>query len=1015
VELQLPARKERALLAFLALRAGSDVSAAELTRALWGDEPPRSATKTLQTYVSALRRVLPPHIIETTPGGYRLAVSPDEVDAHHFEQLLRAAADAAEAGDMRRAADDTRAALALWRGSPLPDLADHPTGMAESARLAEMHRTAEERNFAARLALGEHAELIGDLETAVGAEPLRERRWEQLMVALYRSGRQSEALRAYQRLRTVLGEELGLEPGEEARALEAAILAHAPDIGPHLAVGPGGAGGPDGAGPGGTDGPGGAGDPAGTGGPGGAGGPDVVGPAPPEPVLNVPTRPPLPSGNVTFLFTDIEGSTSMFHRLGTRYEGVLETHRHLLRAVIAGHDGVEVNTEGDGMSAAFADAGQAIGACLDGQRNLAAENWPEGGEVRVRMGLHTGVARPTPQGDYVAVAMHEAARICAAAHGGQVLLSSDTARMVRPVLPPEADLVDRGPFRLSGFEEPEQIYQLSHPALRSGFPPLRASPAQSHNLPNLRMPFVGREADLEAVGRILSEARLITVVGPGGAGKTRLAVEAAARLAARFQGGVHLCDLSTQTDPGLVEVAISEAFGLRDSVTDDRMEEVAKFIEERTALLVLDSCEHLMMGVAAAVDALLALSPALRVLATSREPLGVDGEHLWRLGSLQVPDEGADLEAIKRSDAVVLFEGRARLVQPTFAITATNAATVADICRQLDGLPLALELAAAQAGSLSPAAIAERLTDSMHMLAGGSDRRSSRHRTLDSTVDWSYRLLDEDARRLMRRLAVFANGFTIDAARSVSDAADPVAVLTRLVDKSLVIWDADAARYRMLEPIRAFARARLEEAGEADAAAARHLAWCASLADSLRNHSGPRQETYDLFGREMDNFRVALVWAASHSSPDGTRLAVAFEAEGAAQPVSLPTWELVVRADRDYFDRVEADDVEFPAAASERLFQLEGDRATIGRRSVSRGIHPDVDLSAAPTDTGISHQHAILVNRDGAWAIIDPGATNGVYLNDSPDPLPRNQLTPVGEDDQVHIGAWTTLILRRRG
>jgi predicted ATPase len=443
---------------------------------------------------------------------------------------------------------------------------------------------------------------------------------------------------------------------------------------------------------------------------------------------------------------------------------------------------------------------------------------------------------------------------------------------------------------------------------------------------------------------------------------------------------------------------------------------VARLIEERPALLVLDSCEHLLSGVAAAVDALLALSPALRVLATSREPLGVDGEHLWRLGSLEVPGQGADLETIRRSDAVVLFEGRARLVQPAFAITVTNAGAVADICRQLDGLPLALELAAAQAGSLSPAAIAERLTDSMHMLADGSDRRSSRHRTLDSTVDWSYRLLDEDARRLMRHLAVFANGFTIDAVQSVSDADDPVAVLSRLVDKSLVIWDPDAARYRMLEPIRAFARARLEDAGETDAAAARHLAWCASLIDSLRSHSRePGQETYDLFGREMDNFRVALVWAAYHSPADGSRLADVVEAKGAVQPVSLPTWELVVTADRDYFDRVEADDVDFPVAFSERVFELTSDRATIGRRSSSRGIHPDIDLSDAPTDTGISRHHADLVNQDGAWAIIDPGATNGVYLNDSPDPLPRDQPIPLGEHDQVHIGAWTTLMLRRRG
>jgi predicted ATPase/DNA-binding SARP family transcriptional activator len=971
-EVQVPARKERAVLAFLALRAGSDVTGAELTRALWGDDPPRSATKTLQTYVSALRRLLPAGTIETTLSGYRLAISPDDVDVHRFEALLRSSSEAMEGGDLRRAAEDTTAALALWRGSPLPDLADEPTGMAEAARLAEMRRTAEERNFAARLALGEHAELIADLEIAVAAEPLRERRWEQLMVALYRSGRQSEALRAYQRLRTVLSEELGLEPGEEARALEAAILAHAPEVG--------------------------------------------LPPVPAEPLARDGGNDRLPRGNVTFLFTDIEGSTYLLTRLGPGYNAVLETHRRLLRAAIVACDGVEVNAEGDGMFAAFGDAGQAIAACLDAQRRLSAEVWPEGGEVQVRMGLHTGVARPTPASDYVAVAVHQAARICAAAHGGQVLLSADTARLVRHVLPRDANVIDRGPFMLSGFDEPERIYQLAHPDLRSMFPPLRASPAQSHNLPDLRMPFVGRDEDIKAVAGLLGEGRLVTVVGPGGAGKTRLAVEVAARLASRFEGGVHLCDLSPQTDPGLVEAAISEAFGIRDSVADDRTDEIARLLQDRSALLVLDSCEHLMSGVAAAVDTLLALSPALRVLATSREPLNVEGEHLWRLGSLQIPDPDGDVDAIRRSEAVVLFEGRARLVQPGFAVNESNAAAVADICSQLEGLPLAIELAAAQAGSLSPAAISTRLTESP-LLTGGVDRRSSRHRTLDATVDWSYRLLDEDARALLRRLSVFANGFTIDAARAVSDAPDAVALLSSLVDKSLIIWDPDASRYRMLESIRAFVRARLEEAGEADAAAARHLAWCASLADSLKAHSRGRDryEAYDLFDRELDNFRVALVWAASHSSPDGSRLAGAVQAGGAVQLAPLLSWELVVFADRQYFEQVQAEGIEFPVEAYQRHFRLQGDRATIGRRSASRGIYPDIDLSAAPTDAGISHQHAILVCQDGSWAIVDPGATNGVFLNDGDEPLPRNQPIPLGEEDRVHIGAWTTLMLQRVG
>ena len=261
---------------------------------------------------------------------------------------------------------------------------------------------------------------------------------------------------------------------------------------------------------------------------------------------------------------------------------------------------------------------------------------------------------------------------------------------------------------------------------------------------------------------------------------------------------------------------------------------------------------------------------------------------------------------------------------------------------------------------------------------------------------------------------MFANGFTIDAARAVSDAARRRGVLSSLVDKSLIIWDPDASRYRMLESIRAFVRARLEEAGEADAAAARHLAWCASLADSLKTHSRGRDqyEAYDLFDRELDNFRVALVWAASHSSPDATRLAGAVQAGGAARwPRS--SWELVVFADRDYYEQVQAEGIDFPMAAYERHFRLEGDRATIGRRSPSRGIYPDIDLSAAPTDAGISHQHAILVRQDGAWAIIDPGATNGVFLNDGDEPLPRNQPVPLREEDRLHIGAWTTLTLQR--
>ena len=408
-------------------------------------------------------------------------------------------------------------------------------------------------------------------------------------------------------------------------------------------------------------------------------------------------------------------------------------------------------------------------------------------------------------------------------------------------------------------------------------------------------------------------------------------------------------------------------------------------------------------------------------------------------------------------------------MQPGFAVTESNADAVTDICRQLEGLPLAIELAAAQVASLSPSVVAERLSDRPQILRTGSDRGSDRHRNLEATVDWSYQLLDEESRRLLRFLSVFANGFTLDAARAVSEAADPVAVLAKLVDKSLVVWDPDASRYRILETIRAFARTRLDAAGEADIAGARHLAWCARLADGLKTSSrtAGRYEAYDLFDRELDNFRLALVWAADHSSPDGVRLADAVIEQGASAPEAealeshrnrrtgepgkngrAPTadvlakgepdtdkttssaapnlkpahvpappaearWEVTATADRAYFDRVHADSVDFPLVATDRHFRLAEPRAAIGRRSASRGINPDIDLSAPPTDTGISHQHAILVHQDdGTWAIIDPGSTNGVFINDSTEPLPVNRVTALTDGDRIHLGAWTTLTIR---
>jgi predicted ATPase/DNA-binding SARP family transcriptional activator len=991
VDLTPRARKQRAVLAFLALKVDSVVRISDLIDAPWGDTPILRAEKVIQGYISDLRAVLGRETIQTEPDGYRLSIPADAVDVTPFEHMLRSSAQALEAKDPRAALEWFDQASGLWRGEPLPDLADQISGETEATHLRELYQAGLERSFEARLALGEDESLIADLETAVAEEPYRGRRWEQLMIALYRAGRQAEAIRAYQRLRTALDEGLGIEPREQTKALETAVLNHDSSL-------------------------------------------DLTPDRPAEEPLGVR----LPAGNVTFLFTDVEDSTRLIRRLGPAYRETLHEHRTILRSSVSSHDGIEVDTEGDGSFMVFADAGQALAACLEAQKALNLHDWPAGSEMRVRMGLHTGIARLV-DGGYSAISVREAARICDAAHGGQVLLSADTARMVRHFLPEDSSLADRGSFMLTGFDEPERIFQLLHPEIESSFPPLRASPAQSHNLPDTRTSFVGRESELKAIDDLLSTNRLVSIVGPGGVGKSRLAVELAARLAARFEWGIRLCDLSPIDDGSLVPSAISAAFGIRGEPGADPLEDVAQAISDHEALIMVDSCEHLNEAVGTAIDALLSTVPGLRVLASSRQPTGIEGEVVLRIHPLDTPDDEAEFGAVRDSEAVLLFESRARLADAGFTLSEDNATAVADICRQLEGLPLAIELAAAQVSTMALSTIAARLTAGLTVEKAGVHLATDRHRTLEATVDWSYRLLDSDAQRLLRFLSVFANGFTVDAAGAVSDGDDPIAVLTTLVDKSLVVWDPDAARYRLLETIRAFARNRLEESGELDVAGSRHLAWCAAFADSLKIGRNP-DESYELFGRELDNFRVALRWAASHSSgaapgsgeplaasPDETASDAARLADAIHQPLpgspeeassglipadATPSWEIVVTPDRGFFDRMDSEGVAFPDSAGERRFALSEDLLTIGRRA--HGVVPEIDLSSPPTDTGVSRQHAMLLKQpDGGWSIVDPGSTNGIYLNDADQALPLGRTTSLEDGDQVHIGAWTTITIRR--
>jgi predicted ATPase/DNA-binding SARP family transcriptional activator len=656
---RVPGAKERALLADLLVHAGRVVAADRLVEDLWGEEPPRNPANTLQGRVSALRRALGPagaELLVTQPPGYLLAVDPEGVDATRFQRLV-AEADAA-AGEGPRAARLLRAALGLWRGPALAEFADQPWARAEAAKLEELRLAAQEALVDLRLAAGGHAELVGELEALVAANPLRERLRGQLMLALYRSGRQADALRAYGETRATLAEELGIDPSPELQRLQQAILTQ-------------------------------------------------------DPAIAAPGR-------------------------------------------------------------------------------------------------------------------------------------------------------------------------------------SRASAAPPHNLPERLTSLVGRDRELDEVGKLVGQQRLVTVTGPGGAGKTSLAVEAARRLVATCPDGVWLVELAALADPGLLAEAVAATLGLREEPgppgTDPPAlaDRLAAFVRDKDLLVVLDNCEHLVAGCAELVVRLLRTAPGLRVLATSREVLGVPGELVWPVPPLAVPDppaedgrDGLGPEALAGYDGVRLFLERARLADPSFALDGDNAPAVAEICRRLDGLPLAIELAAARVRALPPAELAARLEDRFGLLAGAGRGQDPRQRTLRATVDWSFQLLEEPDRRLFRRLSVFAGGWTLAAAEAVCAGDGPAEAATggpgssrspgvadagggvlqglvRLVDRSLVVAvGGDPARFRMLETLRAYGAERLVEAGEAEPLAARHTAWFVELAEEAATHRTARRWVRRL-GADYDNLRAAM-------------------------------------------------------------------------------------------------------------------------------------------------------------
>jgi predicted ATPase/class 3 adenylate cyclase len=550
----------------------------------------------------------------------------------------------------------------------------------------------------------------------------------------------------------------------------------------------------------------------------------------------------LPAGVVSFLFTDIEGSTRLLRELGETFEDLLDQHHALLRSTWREHHGHELNTEGDAFLVAFEEASQAIGAAVEAQRALAAATWPTDMPVRVRIGIHSGYARPRND-TYVALALHQAARVVDAAHGGQVLVSGDTAARAEQ-LPGNVGLERLGRFRVRDFDEPPELYRVAAEGLEQRDIAPRVRPAEGHNLVRPVTSFEGREADVDALIALVRPGSLTTVAGTGGAGKTRLATETALRIADRWEDGAWFVDLAPVSSAELVPEAIAQAVGVKSVPGVEPWVEVLDHLRERRALLILDNCEHLAETVCARVADLLERCPEVGVLATSRTPLGLRAERVHRLDPL--PCDGADAAAVR------LFRDRAAA-----DVVADDPAVVA-LCAELDGLPLAIELAAARTSAMSPADILERLRRSPSVLQSRDVSLPERQRTLERLLDWSYELLDPRARAVLRRLTVFAGSFDLAAAEDVSAAGDvavddvPELLLT-LIDSSLVVTEAaaGASRFRLFWTVRAYAADH--SGAEEQAAALRRLA------DRYVQQLGPQQATgrrwVSRMELELDNLR----------------------------------------------------------------------------------------------------------------------------------------------------------------
>lgn len=593
----------------------------------------------------------------------------------------------------------------------------------------------------------------------------------------------------------------------------------------------------------------------------------------------------LPTGTVTFLFTDIEGSTRLWQEKPAAMSVAHARHNEILKTVIESNNGYIFQVIGDAFCAAFHTARHALRAALESQKAVYHENWGET-VIKVRMGMHTGEAELQEGGDYRGfLTMSRLQRLMSAAHGGQTLLSLTTQELLQNDLPNGVTLRDMGARRLKDWNRPEQIYQLVVEGLPTDFLPLRALDASRHNLPAPTTSFIGREKEKAEIKQAISAHRLITLTGSGGTGKTRLSLQVAVDLLDQFADGVWFVELAPITDPNIIPQTILSVLEASEPQDKTITQALIERVRGKKLLLILDNCEHLIEAIARLAETLLSNAPELKIIASSREALGVQGEMSWHVPSMSLPDakHSISLDELSRLESVRLFTERAVLAKPRFQLTKENASFVAQICSRLDGIPLAIELAAARVRALSVEQIAARLDDRFHLLTGGSRTALPRQQTLRAMIDWSFNLLSEQEKQLLRRLAVFVGGWTLEAAEQVCvqerGEFDVLDLLTHLVDKSLVNMEesSDDVRYRMLETTRQYAREMLMMSEETRAFRDQHLNYFLKYAENAQPElRGRRQaEWISLLETEHDNLRAALEWSQDTQPELGLRIAAA--------------------------------------------------------------------------------------------------------------------------------------------